>query len=208
MAKSKVQLKDNGRNHELSLDIDTEKKIVMAGAVYNFSDNLLIGLKISKGRLGGSVVHSGESHSLKLDFNKDGKYCGTYRDGDLGGLELEIEAGVVRVSRGAFPPAGTIRLKSEDHEIKLDLGKDGRISGYIRSRLSKSAVFVLDAAKGSLSGKITHKGTRHETVMSLSNRGWKSAITLNKGRSSITLDVTGGKDFKLSEARMNAVIRF
>lgn len=208
MAKSNLQLKDSSRNHELSFDIDAVNKTVTAGAVYNYADNSLVGLEVSKGRLGGSVVHSGESHSLKLNFNKDGKYYGTYRDDDLGGLELEIEGGVARVSKGVFPPTGMIRLKGADHEIRLDLDGKGRISGRIKSRLSKSALFRLDLAKGSISGEITHKGPRHETRMTLSSGGWKGLITIRKGKSSITLDVKGGRDFKLSEAWIKSVVAF
>ncbi|MCK4538801.1 MAG: hypothetical protein KAV42_08395 [Candidatus Krumholzibacteria bacterium] len=208
MTKKKYDVSDHGKNHELTLEIDAEKKTVKSGAVYNFGDNSSLTLDLAPGKLNGTFVHAGEEHSLKLVLDSSGKYSGTFRDSSRESLELEIQAGVVRIAAGKFPPEGKLKLKGKTHQLELRLDKKGRLSGKIKSRLNRSAVFVLDIRNNRISGQLTHKGKKHQTILELSNRGWKGKLTFKKGKSNISLNITGGKDMRLSTAKINALIKF
>ncbi|MBU8922565.1 MAG: hypothetical protein KOO63_12175 [Bacteroidales bacterium] len=208
MARKKYEVSDHGKNHELTLEIDAEKKTVRSGAVYNFGDNSSLTLDLAPGKLNGTFVHAGEEHSLKLVLDNSGKYSGTYRDTSRESLELEVQAGVVRIARGKFPPEGKLKLKGNTHQLELRLDRKGRLSGEIKSRLNRSAIFVLDIRNNRISGQLTHKGKKHKTILELSNRGWKGKLTFKKGKSSISLNIVGGKDLKLSTAKLNALLKF
>ncbi|HSG28448.1 MAG TPA: hypothetical protein VLA34_08200 [Candidatus Krumholzibacterium sp.] len=206
--RQRQELNDQGKNHELTLKVDSAKGTVTSGALYNFSDNSSLRLDLTRGRVGGSFVHTGDLHSLRLDLSSSGRYNGTYRTGDSGGLELEIKAGVVRVRKGVFPPEGHIAVRSGGYSLKLTLDSKGMISGNIKSKLPGAASFELDISRNRVSGLLSHKGKRHETTLKLSGSGWKGRISLKKGRSSLRLDLAGGKDLKLSSARLDAVLKF
>ncbi len=206
--KKRVELSDQGRNHELTLKVDSVKGTVTSGALYNFSDNSSLKLDLTRGRVGGSFVHASDRHSLRLDLSSSGRYNGTYRTGESGGLEFEIRAGVVRVKKGVFPPEGHIAVKSGGYSLKLTLDKKGMLSGKIKSSLPGAASFELDISRNRVSGQLSHKGKRHETMLKLSGTGWKGRISLKKGGSSLRLDLAGGKDLKLSSARLDAVLKF
>jgi hypothetical protein len=208
LTKKKYEVNDQGRNHELTLEIDAGKKTIKSGAVYNFGDNSSLTLDLAPGKINGTFVHADEEHSLKLVLDSSGKYSGTYRDTGRESLELEVQAGIVRVAAGKFPPEGKLKLKGKTHQLELILDKKGRLSGKIKSRLNRSAVFLLDIRNNRISGQLTHKGKKHKTILELSNRGWKGKLTFKKGKSSISLNIAGGKDLKLSTAKMNALIKF
>ena len=202
MSNPKATVKHHGDHHFLELTADTRTGKIRGGAVYNFSDHAAARLNVARGKLSGSLIHSGDTHLLTLDLERNGSVSGSYRELQGDGLELDIRAGVARVRGGKRKLKGSIKIKGDHHNFNLKLDKSGRPSGSFRSRLTGEGSVSLRLSEGKVSGKFTHKGKHHKTSVELSPEGWKSDISVRKGRTTFSLEVDGGKSLKITSGQL------
>jgi hypothetical protein len=208
MPEANVRVSTQGDHHEGELQIDTKTKTIQAGVLYNFSNNSEAQLNIANGRLGGSFRHTGDTHALTLELDRNGSFSGTYRETRGEQFELEISAGKAKVVKGRLPLSGKLSLKGDHHSLDLQVDDKGTVSGRIKSKITRDATFDLSVDKGLVSGAVTHEGQNHKTRLELSSKGWKGGVDLKKGSKSLSIEVTGGEDLRLSSAQVKAAIEF
>ena len=208
MPEPNVQVSTHGDHHEGELKIDTKTRKVEAGVLYNFSNNSSARLDFANGRLGGSFRHSGDTHSLSLELDHKGSFSGTFRETRGKHFELEITAGKAKFVKGRLPASGKVKIAGDHHSLDVQVDEKGRVSGQIKSKITRGATFDLSLDKGAVSGSVTHEGKNHKTSVELSSQGWKGEVSLKKGSKSLSFGVTGGKDLRLSSAEVKAAVRF
>lgn len=203
MSNPKATVKHHGDHHSLELTADTRTGKIRGGAVYNFSDHAAARLNVARGKLSGSLIHSGDTHLLTLDLDPDGSVNGSYRELQDDGVELDIRAGVAHIRGDKRKLKGSLKFEGDHHGLNLKLDESGRLSGSFRSRLTGEGSVSLRLSEGKVSGKFTHKGKHHKTSVELSPNGWKSDISVRKGRTTFSLEVDGGKDLKVTSGQLS-----
>jgi hypothetical protein len=190
--KEKLAFEHEGDHHLAKIALDPNTKKVSAGGIYNFSANASALLQIIDGKVEGSLIQSGDTHSLCLNAKNDGSLEGTFTDRRNGGIEISFQAGLARLVKGKLPPGG-LSITADHHRVNLQLDAEGKVSGAIESRAVKDGTFRIKLEKGKLSGAFIHTGSTHETEISLSPEGWKAAVAFGKGNGKFAFSVEKGK---------------
>ncbi len=139
MKGKKISFSHAGNHHNAQLDYDASNKKVKGGIITNFSSNAAAALSINgNGKVSGTLVHSGDTHSLRMKVNSDGSFEGCYKDEK--GLEIKISKGGNLRVKGNIPKAG-IAIKGEHHVTRIGLTSKGKISGHFESKICKDGKF-------------------------------------------------------------------
>jgi len=190
--KEKLALEHQGDHHLAKIVLDTNTKNVSAGGIYNFTTNTSAMFEIIDGKMEGSLIHSGDTHSLCLNAKNDGSLKGTFTDSRNGGIEISFKGGFASLIKGKLPPGG-LSITADHHKVNLQLDANGKVSGTIESQAVKDGTFRIKLDKGKLNGTFTHTGSSHKTEISLSPEGWKATVALGKGKTKFALSVEKGK---------------
>lgn len=188
-----LSIENSGDHHFAKVSVDEKTKEVSAGVIYSFSDNASASLQVINGKLEGTILHTGDTHILKIDVGPDGSYNGTYKDERYGGIEIAFNGGVASLVKGKLPQSGIV-FNADHHNIKFDMEPNGQISGTIGSMNSKFGNFQLSISNGKLSGSIIHKGDNHETSLEVASDGsCKASVSIGKDNSKFTFSAEKGK---------------
>ena len=190
--KRKVSFEHQGDHHLARITADAKTKKVSAGAIYNFTDHASAALQIHQGKLKGTIVHSGDTHSLRIDVKSNGKFEGAYTDTRFGGLEIQLKDDFARIKKGELP-AGEITADGDHHKLRLTMTPAGKLSGMIQSRASKNCTFRMNLKDGKVEGAFVHRGKSHKTELTISPEGWKAGVSVGKGKAKLSLNVEGGR---------------
>jgi len=186
-----VSLSNQGDHHMAKVAFDPESKQIKAGVIANFSDHATAGLQFIDGKVLGTIVHSGDTHSLHLDAKSDGTFEGTYTD-KKGALEIAFKGGVSELVRGEIPEGG-IKVSGDHHVVSISKNSDGRLCGSIESQATTNSSFRIEIREGKLLGGYTHKGNGHETEVSLTGSALKAAVSFGTGDKKFTLAMERGR---------------
>lgn len=104
--KEKVSFEHQGDHHLARITADPSTRKVSVGTIYNFSDHASAVMQVHNGKLKGTIVHSGNTHSLRIDAKSNGSFQGTYRDSRFGGLEIYLKDDISRIKKGRIPAGG------------------------------------------------------------------------------------------------------
>lgn len=190
--KEKLSLEHQGDHHLAKIVLDPNTKKFSAGGIYSFSTNASAMFEIIDGKMKGTLIHSGDTHSLCLIAKNDGSLEGTFTDNRNGGIKISFKDGFASLIKGKLPPGG-LSITADHHKINLQLDSNGKVSGTIESQAVKDGTFCIKLDKGKLNGTFTHTGSSHETEITLSPEGWKATVALGKGKSKLALSVEKGK---------------
>jgi hypothetical protein len=204
----KIEVKARGAHHEAQLSIDTQSKQVEGGVIYNFSMNSSAQLNMGGDGADATFKHFGDNHELSLHLGRNGRFSGTYREGGGKELEIGIRDGKADLIKGDLSASGSLSIEGDHHSLDLRIDGRGRLSGKIKSKVTKDGSFDLSLDGGAISGIVEHKGQHHETRFALSGNGWQGGASLTNGPTSIQFDVAGGRSRKLSSAQISAARRF
>jgi hypothetical protein len=186
-----LSLSHQGDHHMAKVAYDPESNKINAGAIANFSDHASAGLQFVDGKLQGSIIHSGDNHSLQLDAKGDGTFEGTYRE-EKSNLEIAFKGGIATLVKGQIPEGG-IKISGDHHVVNITKSADGKLSGGIESQATDGSSFKIGITNGKLEGGFTHKGTGHETSVTLSGSSLKAAVSIGTGDSKFTLAIEKGR---------------
>lgn len=189
--KGKVSFEHQGDHHLASISADPTTKKVSAGAILNFSDHASAGLQIHQGKLKGTLVHSGDTHGLRIDVKSNGTFEGTYKDTRFGGLEIHLKDDIARIRKGKIPSGG-VTIDADNHKLRLTLTPAGKLSGVIQSRASDNCTFRMNLQDGKVEGAFVHRGKSHKTEVTISPNGWKAGLSVGKGKAKFSFNVEGG----------------
>ncbi|KPJ59789.1 MAG: hypothetical protein AMJ46_09880 [Latescibacteria bacterium DG_63] len=187
-----VNFEHQGAHHLARVSLDSESKRVSAGVITNFSDHSAAALEVVDGNVHGTIVHSGNTHSLRLEVRDDGTFSGTYSDTRYGGIEITFASGVATLTKGTLPP-GRISAEGDHHPIDVGLDEAGKLNGVVESRALDNATFRIKLDRGRPTGSLVHVGGQHQTEISLSPDGWKGSVSIGKGSSKFTVSVEKGR---------------
>ncbi|MCK4223832.1 MAG: hypothetical protein KAX39_01545 [candidate division Zixibacteria bacterium] len=190
--KGKVSFEHQGDHHLARITADPRTKKVSAGAICNFSDHASAAIQIHNGKLKGTIIHSGDTHALRIDVKNDGTFLGTYRDSRFGGLEIYLKDDVARVKKGKIPVGG-ITVNGDNHKLRLKMSPAGKLSGVIQSKALKNCTFRINLQDGNVEGAFVHRGKSHKTEVTISPRGWKAGLSVGKGKAKLSFNVEGGR---------------
>ncbi len=189
--KERMVLEHQGNHHHAKIAVDSKTKIIAAGAIYNFSENAGAMFQVKDGKVGGTIMHTGKTHSFRLEAKQNGQFDAVYRDKRYGGLEVDIKGGVASLRKGKLPEAG-VTVNGKHHKLKLKRGAFGKLSGTLESKDTKNGKFKIELKDGKPRGEYVHSGGTHETRIGLSPDGWKAGVALKKGGLKISFDVQNG----------------
>jgi autotransporter translocation and assembly factor TamB len=190
--KKQLAVENQGDHHFAKVAVDPDTKDVSAGMIYNFSDHATAALQFVDGKMAGTVLHTGDTHSLQIDAKQDGTFTGTFKEARFGGVEVAFEGGVAKLLKGQLPATG-LEVNGDHHAVRLMTSADGKLSGSIESTAVQGGVFKIKLENGSLSGSFVHAGDNHETEISLSKNAWSANVSFGKGDTKLNLSVQKGK---------------
>lgn len=190
--KRKVSFEHQGDHHLARISADPRTKKVSAGAILNFSEHASAAVQIHQGKLKGTIVHSGDTHALRIEIKNDGRFQGTYTDTRFGGLEIHLEDDVARIKKGKIPVGG-ITVDGDNHKLRLTMTPAGKLSGVIQSRALKDCTFRMNLQDGKVEGAFVHRGKSHKTEVTISPKGWKAGFSVGKGKAKLSFNVEGGR---------------
>lgn len=183
-----LSVEHSGDHHLAKVSYDENTKKVAAGVIYSFSDNAAASLQVNNGKLEGSVVHSGDTHNLKIEVSSDGSYTGSFED-SRGNIKILLNGGEASLLQGKIPEGG-IEINGDHHKVKFNIDNKGKISGIIESQKTNYGTFRLGIDQGKISGSIVHKGEGHETKLDVSPDGnFGGSISIGKGDTKFTFAV-------------------
>ena len=189
--REQMALEHQGNHHYTKIAVDPKTKKVVTGAIYNFSENAGAMLLVKDGKVNGTIMHTGKTHSFRLNAKQNGQFDAIYRDKHNGGLEVYIKGGVASLRKGKLPEAG-VTVSRKHHKLKLKQGASGKLSGTLESKVTKNGKFMIELKNGKVTGEYVHSGGTHETRIDLSPNGWKAGVTLKKAGLKFSFDVQGG----------------
>ena len=190
--KGRVSLEHQGDHHLARITADPRTKKISAGLIRNFSDHASAAIQVDKGKLKGTIVHSGDTHALRIDVKNDGTFLGTYTDTRFGGLEIHLKDDFARIKKGKIP-AGGITVDGDHHKLRLTMAPSGKLSGMIQSRALKDCTFRMNLQDGKVEGAFVHRGKSHKTEVTISPKGWKAGVSVGKGKTKLSFNVEGGR---------------
>ena len=190
--KGKVSFEHQGDHHLARITADPRTKKISAGLIRNFSEHASAGVQIHQGKLKGTIVHSGDTHSLFIEVKNSGRFEGTYTDTRFGGLEIHLKDDFARIKKGEIP-AGGITIDGDHHKLHLAMSPSGKLSGMIQSRALKDCTFRMNLKDGKVEGAFVHRGKSHKTELTISPKGWKASFSTGKGKAKLTLNAEGGR---------------
>lgn len=189
--RGKVSFEHQGDHHLARISADPRTKKVSAGAIFNFSNHASAAVQIHQGKLKGTIVHSGDTHALRIDVKNDGTFEGTYKDTRFGGLEIQLKDDIARIKKGKIPTGG-ITVDADNHKLRLTLTPTGKLSGVIQSKAFKDCTFRMNLQDGKVEGAFVHRGKSHKTEVTISPKGWKAGLSVGKGKAKLSFNVEGG----------------
>lgn len=189
--KENPTLSHQGDHHYAKVTYDQEKGRVNAGVISNFSNHASAGLQFVGGKLQGTIVHSGDTHSLQLDVKGNGSFEGGYVD-TKDNVEIVFKGGVAELVKGKLPEGG-IKVTGDHHIVNISRNGEGKLCGNIESQATDNSAFRINLDAGILSGSYVHKGSSHETAISLSEAGLKAELSFGSGNSKFAMSFEKGK---------------
>jgi hypothetical protein len=188
-------LEHQGDHHFAKVAMDEATKKVSAAYIQNFSENSVAAVQmVDGGNVEANFVHSGDTHSLRVNARPDGGFDGTFKD-EQKGIEVSLSGGIAKLVKGQLPTGG-LDINADHHKVSLRMGSEGKLSGIIESQRENGGGFRLSLTNGALSGSLIHKGGGHETELSLSKDSWGAKVAFGKGNGKFTFSVQGGKTEK------------
>jgi len=185
-----------GDHHFASLSHDPRSNKLNSGRIVNFSRHAAASFDISDGKVRGTVLHTGDSHSLVLSADRNGRFRGTFVDMRRGKVEIAFRAGGAALVKGNIPQKG-LRVTGDHHRVALAVDGGGQLSGIIESRRVKNGAFHIKLEAGRVNGSFVHAGDKHETEISLTPVGWTASVQFGAGSAKFAMKVENGR----SEAR-------
>lgn len=191
--REKISLEHSGDHHQAKITLDPNTNKITGGAVYNFSNNSAAALTLDeKGKARGFIVHSGDTHGFRADLKSDGSFQGLYADKKRG-VELVLSGDKAMLTKGKIPQVG-LTINGDHHKVLLKRDAHGKISGEIKSKLTKQGKFGLAFRDGKIvGGSFTHTGKHHTTQISIVQGGWKAGISSALGKSKWAINVEKGQ---------------
>lgn len=186
-----MSFEHQGDHHLTRITADSKTKKVSAGTIFNFSDHASASMQFHNGKLGGKLVHSGDTHSLQIDVKNNGSFQATYKDTRFGGLEVELNDNVARIKKGKIP-AGGISINGDNHKLNLQMTPSGKLSGVIQSKALKNCTYRINLNNGKIEGAYVHSGKSHKTEVTISPSGWKAGLSVGKGNTKMSLNIENG----------------
>jgi hypothetical protein len=198
----KYVLSHSGDNHVAKLKYDPKTGNLSVGSVINYSKNSSILIESVEGKAHGALIHSGDTHDIKIDVNDDGTFSGSFEDKNSH-IKIELQGGNARIVSGQIPIDG-LMIEADHHIISLKLDNKNQLSGSIESKDTENGTFKLKIEQGKVSGSITHSGNGHETnVEILPNGQWKASISTGEPNSKWSLGIENGNAGMRAVAGMN-----
>jgi len=184
-----LSVEHSGDHHLAKVSYDEKTKKVSAGVIYSFSDNAAASLQVRDGKLEGDIIHSGDTHNLKIEISSDGFYKGSFEDSRYGNLKIVFSGGEASLQQGKIPEGG-IEIDGDHHKVRFNMDNKGKISGAIESKETNYGTFRLGIDQGKITGSIVHKGEGHETKLDVSPNGnFSGSVSVGKGDTKFTFAV-------------------
>lgn len=185
-----------GDHHFATLSHDPRSNKLSAGRIVNFSRHAAASFEISDGKVRGTALHTGDSHSLTLSADRNGRFRGAFVEMRRGKVEILFRSGAARLVKGNIPQRG-LRVTGDHHRVSLALDGAGLLSGIIESRRVRNGAFHIRLDGGRVNGSFVHAGDKHETELSLTPGGWTASVQFGAGSAKFAMRVENGR----SEAR-------
>ncbi len=183
-----ITLEHQGDHHFAKASYNVETKQVSAGVIYGFSDNATISLQVTNGNVQGTILHTGDTHILKIDVSSDGSYSGVFED-SLHKVKINLAGGKASLMEGKIPEGG-IEINGDHHKIKIGVDKNGNLTGFIESQDTKYGTFKIGVDRGNIFGSFSHKGDNHETDLTVTQDGnWKASVSTGTSASKFAFSV-------------------
>ncbi|MBV9080101.1 MAG: hypothetical protein JO102_03160 [Elusimicrobia bacterium] len=182
----------HGDHHFATLSHDPRSNKLNVGRVVNFSAHAAASFDIRDGKVRGTVLHTGDSHSLLLSADRNGRFRGTFVEMRRGKVEILFRGGAAALIKGNIPQRG-LRITGDHHRVFIQVDSGGRLSGVIESRRVKNGAFHIRLEEGRVSGSFVHAGDKHETELSLSPTGWSASVQFGAGSAKFAMKVENGR---------------
>jgi hypothetical protein len=186
----------HGDHHFATLSHDPRTNRLNAGRIVNFSRHAAASFEIRDSKVRGTVLHTGDSHSLLLSADRNGRFRGTFVDMRRGKVEILFRGGSAELVKGNIPQKG-LRVTGDHHRVHLQADEHGMLSGIIESRRVKNGAFHIKLEAGRVNGSFVHAGDKHETELMLTPSGWTASVQFGSGSAKFAMKVENGR----SEAR-------
>lgn len=181
-----------GDHHFATLSHDPRSNRLNAGRIVNFSRHAAASFDIADGKVRGTVLHTGDSHSLHLAADRNGRFRGTFVDMRRGKVEIAFRGGSAHLIKGNIPHRG-LRITGDHHRVALALDANGHLTGVIESRRVKNGAFHIQLEAGRVNGSFVHAGDKHETELCLTPAGWTASVQFGAGSAKFTMKVENGR---------------
>ncbi len=181
-----------GDHHYATLFHDPRSNRLSAGRIVNFSRHAAASFDINDGKVRGTILHTGDSHSLHLSADRSGRFRGTFVDMRRGKVEITFQRGGAQLVKGNIPQRG-LRVTGDHHRVVLAIDGKGQLTGVIESRRVKNGAFHFKFEAGRVNGSFVHAGDKHETELWVTPVGWTASVQFGAGSSKFTMKVEGGR---------------
>lgn len=182
----------HGDHHFATLSHDPRTNRLNAGRIVNFSRHAAASFEIRDSKVRGTVMHTGDSHSLLLSADRNGRFRGTFVDMRRGKVEILFRGGSAELVKGNIPQRG-LRVTGDHHRVQLEADAHGMLSGIIESRRVKNGAFHIKIEAGRVNGSFVHAGDKHETELALTPTGWTASVQFGAGSAKFMMKVENGR---------------
>lgn len=187
----KYVLAHSGDHHLAKVQYDPKTGAVSAGVINNFSNNSSVMVQLIDGKTQGTLVHSGDTHDIRLDANSDGTFSGSFKDKNSN-LKIEMEGGIAKLTSGQIPVNG-LKIEADHHVIDLKMDSNNQLCGSIESKDTQNGDFKISIVGGKISGSYTHSGDGHDTNIEILPDGkWKAFLSVGTAGSKWAIGVENG----------------
>lgn len=182
----------HGDHHFATLSHDPRTNRLNAGRIVNFSRHAAASFEIRDSKVRGTVLHTGDSHSLLLSADRNGRFRGTFVDMRRGKVEILFRGGAAELVKGNIPQKG-LRVTGDHHRVSLHADEHGQLTGVIESRRVKNGAFHIRLEAGRVNGSFVHAGDKHETELHLNPTGWTASVQFGAGNAKFAMKVENGR---------------
>jgi hypothetical protein len=182
----------HGDHHFATISHDPRTNRLHAGRIVNFSRHAAVSFDILNNKVRGTILHTGDSHSLLLSADRNGRFRGTFVDMRRGKVEILFRGGSAELVKGNIPRRG-LRVTGDHHRVHLYADERGMLSGVIESRRVKNGAFHIALESGNVNGSFVHAGDKHETELALTPTGWAALVKFGSGSARFTMKVEHGR---------------
>ena len=182
----------HGDHHFATISHDPRTNRLNAGRIVNFSRHAAATFDIINNKVRGTILHTGDSHSLLLSADRNGRFRGTFVDMRKGKVEILFRGGAAELVKGNVPRRG-LRITGDHHRVRLLADERGLLSGIIESRRVKNGAFHIKIESGHVHGSFVHAGDKHETELALTPGGWTALVQFGAGSAKFTMKVENGR---------------